>query len=223
MGHEEQSQASSKSTYSHSSAIPETILIHPSLQAETASLPLIYDSDKGGLKFRPKLLFPSARQLCTRSTACKHFFVKHSITSCFMNEMSQSQGKREMKMGKQSKMACSRHTTTPPRNAQGRATLPAPLTGGRRPVPGKHQIHLFRTGLRFCGPRLCSLLCMDCFLCGKQRMTFFNFYIIGFGSIWHLEEKEYVCEQGASLKKPNSGNACNRTLSVCHPHDTSIH
>lgn len=38
------------------------------------------------LKLRLKLLFPSARQLCTRNTACKHFFVKHSIINCFMSK-----------------------------------------------------------------------------------------------------------------------------------------
>lgn len=58
-----------------------------------------HGTDKEGLKFRPKLLFPSARQLCTRNTACKHFFVKHSITSCFMNKMRQSQGNKRWKWG----------------------------------------------------------------------------------------------------------------------------
>lgn len=101
-----------------------------------------YDSDKAGLKFRSKLLFPSARQLCTRNTACKHFFVKHSITSCFMNKTSQQQRKQETKPGKQWKLA---RVPTPPRPRPALVRAAAPLTGQHGHV-GKTLTAAFQNG-----------------------------------------------------------------------------
>jgi len=85
-----------------------------------------HSTDKEGLKFRPKLLFPSARQLCARNTACKHFFVKHSITSCFMNKMRQSQGNKRWEWGSNMKW----HAAIRP---AGRGHSPARTRAGAAP------------------------------------------------------------------------------------------
>lgn len=209
MDNKEKLPASSKTTHSHSGAMPETILIHLSFKQRQHCHWRWYNSDKGGLKFRPKLLFPSARQLCTRNTACKHFFVKHSITSCFMNKMRQWQGKWETKMGKQSPVAHSHHPTMAQEHCRSHCQ---PLWqwawthGGKTPNPAlQNEVWILRTSALFC--------CYGYFLCTKERIT--GLFLYHRFLQFEPGRKGAHAQMWNKFKALNSGNTCNMTLLLC--------
>lgn len=156
MGHEEHSQASSKSMYSHSSTISWNDF-NPSFSSSIAATDDTTVT-KEGWNSDPNCYSPQLGSYAQEAPLVNTSLSNTPLQAALWMKSASRKESRRWKWGNNLK----RHAAVTPPHLHGtRGAGPGCqplLQEGTDAVLGKHRTHLFRTGLRFCGSRLCSLL-----------------------------------------------------------------